>query len=41
MSHTIDIKPGTEKFDSKCALVFFSSNGFVKIHIKLTLWMNK
>lgn len=23
MSHTIDIKPGTEKFDSKCALVFF------------------
>lgn len=41
MSHSIEIKPGTEKFDSNCVLVFFSFDGFVKIYIKLTLWMNK
>lgn len=41
MSHSIEIKPGTEKFDGNCVLVFFSFDGFVKICIKLTLWMNK
>lgn len=41
MSHTFDSKPSTEKFDRKCVLVFFSFDVFVKIYIKLTLWLNK